>query len=203
MSCLCPPVTLESCKGSCVFQALDVAAPPISSIAGLREVCKHVKVCILSEAPDDHSGNGRCMKHLRELLPKNCLRHRSTCLGHAVHRVVENTTKEKDVIGDVHAVVMCCSLTSNQQKLLDALWYIIDTELDVVAGFPPISCRAHSESVWSHTLFRSSDHVGGSIELRLGELGPIAALASTEQLHRASALDTRWSHCARAVASTR
>lgn len=104
------------------------------SIQGLRQICDRVEVMLISEAPDDATSMRRMLDKVSASLPANCLHHRSPCFGHGLHRIMVTATKEDDTIGDVHAICVCTSLVSNQEKILRGMRTVIDRDFVLFRG---------------------------------------------------------------------
>ncbi len=85
------------------------------SAAGIAELCADVEFSILNEHPDSASSNGRKKAKTSQQLPSNCLFVNGVCDAHQAHRVVE--LREKDVVGNVHAIAVSAANREIQNKL--------------------------------------------------------------------------------------
>jgi len=87
---------------------------------------------VLNEQPDSGSGNIRKKAKTAKNAPSNCLFVSGRCDAHQGHRTVE--LKERDVVGNVHAISVSCANPDFQNKLQLALKTIIDREILFMRG---------------------------------------------------------------------
>lgn len=78
--------------------------------------------------------------------------------SHQGHRVIESRWKQ--LVGHVHAVAVTCSHVTNQSKLQQALWRLID-DVDYNIGFPQEAWKEYNMSVLRRTLLRREVFVSG------------------------------------------
>ncbi len=89
------------------------------SVTGLDDLCKSVPAVILTEHPDSAGPNLRKKAMTADNLPSNCLYVSGCCDAHQAHRIVE--LKERDSIGNVHAIAISAANPELQNKLQLAL----------------------------------------------------------------------------------
>ncbi|CAK0885912.1 unnamed protein product, partial [Prorocentrum cordatum] len=115
-------------------------------------------------APDDHSANRRRKQKYFSGLPANTFAVDWKCSAHQGHRVIEN--REREVIGNVHAVRVTCSQPHWQNKFQQALKQIIREDL-ASGGFqiqvPVPRWQARNDSLFSRTYLRRRTMVTADI----------------------------------------
>ena len=90
-------------------------------------------------------------------------RHRHACI-HArtsnsqAHRVI--LSREKEVVGDVHASCVACS---HHQNVLQSTLHEITAEVQYIVGYPPKHFYENNKTILYHTLLRREVYVKGSI----------------------------------------
>ncbi len=89
-------------------------------------------MAILSEHPDSASPNLRKMAKTAESVPENCAHVRGVCCAHQSHRVVE--IREKECIGDIHAIAVSLANGELQSKCQVVLRQLIDRDLVFCRG---------------------------------------------------------------------
>ena len=149
---LVPPRFCEKGNSTCIFNGVDDAVPKMSA-GSIQERATQVRFGIVAEIADAAGPNTRKQLETFRLLPNNILGFRGVCASHRIHLVVVSTTKEKEVIGDVHAVVFSAGLTSHHEMLLRAYreWLSKPGNFSRYTGMPgdPL-VRRHSETLWKH-----------------------------------------------------
>ena len=153
---MCRPLFLQNGKASSIYKAIDQSCDLVSR-EGLQHIsitCPHSCLC---EVPDAASANKRNkQKRFNQLGPTQYAVD-NDCADHQLHRIVQST--EKQVIGDLHAMHVTCTNTSNQNRLQKALWELIDEELDYRVGSPDDSWAQRNELIAEYTVLRHSRHV--------------------------------------------
>ena len=116
-----PPVVLERGNSSCTFSAVDrsvgfFSADVISRFA--EEVGAWV---IINDTPDNCRVNLRMQAFLAGLLGPRVLFSPGGCVAHKVHRIVHHATREKDVVGNCHALQFVFSIQGRRQQIWNTL----------------------------------------------------------------------------------
>jgi hypothetical protein len=152
----CRPRILQSGNASCLFTATETEVPEFSK-AGLRSLSEDCPFAIVNEQPDAASSNTRKKAKSSQDTPANVFHVNGVCDAHQGHRMIE--MKEKDLIGNVHAIAVSAANPELQNKLQAALKAIIDRELIFVRGEPDPRCARRNALVVKHTLSRRRDCV--------------------------------------------
>ena len=88
--------------------------------------------------------------------------------SHRVHSVVASSTKEKKLVGDVHAVSFAASLPSHREMLLKALWSLLSQPgfFRRYVGVPVNETHLeHAREMWRHCRHRHVFMVCGRLHL--------------------------------------
>ena len=151
-----PPRFCERGNSSTIFRAVETALPMIDS-ARLIDRARHVRFVIYSEIADAAGSNARKQAETMRRLPENVLAFAGACSGHRVHSVVSSTTKEKKIIGDVHAVAYAAGLPTHHEMLLKAYRTLLDKPgyFKRYVGLPlNLDHRKHARAMWQHCKHR-------------------------------------------------
>ena len=121
---LLQPVFCARSNASTIFRAVEQSIPTLGA-PGLCDMASRVPFGILCEVADSAASNRRKQRESFRQLPENVLGVAIPCGSHRVHSVVASSTKEKKLVGDVHAVSFAASLPSHREMLLKALWSLL------------------------------------------------------------------------------
>ena len=61
---------------------------------------------------------------------------------------------EDRLTGHVHAIQLVLSIAARREAVWQALWPIVESELEVVDGKPPAAVSEHNAAVWEQTYGR-------------------------------------------------
>ena len=155
------PLTLQTTSASVIFRACEQASDTLS-MAGLRRIGSSAKLFILAEVPDNVSANNRKKAAAAAMLPVNCLYAGMLgCTVHRLHRIIEASTNESELIGGVHAVSLVSSVPRYRNTMLQRLREIVDEELEILDSDQPAWAR-HRVAILKHSLGREFHFVRGS-----------------------------------------
>ena len=90
------------------------------SAEDITERAKHIKFAIVADIADAASSNLRKQLETFRVLPHNVLGFAGVCSSHRIHVMAISGTREKNTIGDIHAVVYSDGLTSHHAMPLRA-----------------------------------------------------------------------------------
>jgi hypothetical protein len=153
-----PPVFLQRGNASTLHRACEDAIPQLSFESGLHRIAAHAKYGIVSELPDACSANNRKKAKAFSMLPSNIFGVNGQCGCHQCHRVVESS--EKDMIGNVHAVHVTCTLCHNQTKMQVRFRELL-REVDFKFGVPPHDYQQRNREMLERTIIRRSIYIIG------------------------------------------
>ena len=91
----------------------------MKEVSSSVELAAHVSYGAVQECPDACSANARKKAKTFSELPDNVFGVDGTCGTHQGHRIVES--REKDMIGNVHAVFVTCANVGHQNRIQRAL----------------------------------------------------------------------------------
>ena len=156
------PMVLQRGNSSCIFAGVEAAIPEVS-IASIVRICQNVDFAFWLEMPDAHTANTKTQEHTKTKLPENCGMVAGKCGGHQGHRIVQS--REKTVIGDVHAIAVTCLNTGFQNRFQKSLHLLLKSpeRFQYIDGYPDPEWRAHNEQVLLHTILRRDAMVNGGV----------------------------------------
>ena len=145
------PSVLQKTNASCIYRAFEVCCDPLS-LAKIIEVATLLKLMIISEVPDNVAANNRRMAAYAIKLPANVLYHSGLgCSVHRTHNMLSTAQKQKDLIGDVHAVHIASSTWRHREMMMKALREIVDDELELLDVMNP-RWDLHLKDIMEHAL---------------------------------------------------
>ena len=167
------PMFVERASASCLASALETSLPALD-IAGLKDLCRTAKFVVLQLEGDLAPSNVR-VKHWYgdEFRQHNELAQDSDlgllilldspCVAHIIHRAMEVTFTQKELIPNLHAVAFTCGLPANHRALANATQEILQADFATdyfPRSAPPVAAAQHSRNVLKLTLLRSKDTRG-------------------------------------------
>jgi len=156
---LAQPRIVARGNASCTYSAVEDSVKPLDS-AGVRRLSTSCPFSFVVETPDDASANKRKKEQSRLDCSDNTGFVGSKCGAHQGHRVVES--RQKKLVGHVHAVRVSCVAPSHQTLMQAALVKVLDGSSYHV-GEPNPVFRKHNLLVVKHTLLRREMFTKGSL----------------------------------------
>lgn len=145
------PSFLQSGGASCLYGAVDCG--PAGFKEDLGRLASNVPLGMVSEAPDACSTNKRKMAKTFAELPANILGVEGECGTHQGHRIIES--REREMVGNVHAVHVTCTQTGHQNRLQAALKTLLHSDsIAFYVGPPMEEWVARNRSIAERTLLR-------------------------------------------------
>eukprot|EP00959_Pyramimonas_sp_CCMP1952_P266873 5579393-Pyramimonas_sp.AAC.1 len=125
------------------------------SLRSLRTLAPRVVCFIVQECPDGCCVNVRERLHAATQLPRNGLMIPDSCACHRLHNTVGDVTCEKQLAGDLHAIVRTSTSVANFHTLLTS-WRKIafSTRFRRVPGSPDPEVKKRSFELWRHARCR-------------------------------------------------
>ena len=115
----CRPMIVGSSNASCTFRAVENVLK-MFSLEGLQRICSMVPFVFVVETSDGAVSIERKKQKSLSLAADNCGLIPHKCGGHQGHRIVES--REKKIVGHVHATAVTCNHVTQQSKMQAALW---------------------------------------------------------------------------------
>eukprot|EP00971_Amphidinium_carterae_P078876 1560622-Amphidinium_carterae.2 len=159
------PAIVERNNGSTIFAAVE-DSPVALRLESIRELAPKLDYVLVCEVPDQHSGN--TAKKMRTIaayedLP-NVMYYHSNCLVHQLNLVMQNTTKELDIIGGLHAIAYVTRLVHCRTAPLKALRTIVEEDLAKMyfphSSPPDTAHSSDTENILCHMILRDSRAIG-------------------------------------------
>ena len=157
------PAILQSVNASVVYRAVETCLEDLN-LEAIEKIASKTKVALMTEVPDNASYNYRKMHQTALDLPSNMLYVSDGCSAHICHRIVEASTREQDIIGELHAVSWTCGLPKHHQRMMKEARDIVNEELVWHPGIAPqAEWTEIMEDVLQHTTGRTNEMIKGGI----------------------------------------
>ena len=155
------PAVLQHGGASCIYRGTEDSIPAFSA-EGLSSICEEVPFLFYCELPDGHSANARKQEKTRAALPSNCGMLTAKCGSHQAHRIL--ASREKLIVGDVHACFVMSSHGGNQNRMQKAARTLVD-KMEYNVGYPHPSFEHYNASILLRTVLRRRAFIQGGIDL--------------------------------------
>ena len=109
------PQVLARNSSSCTFNAIEKVHPRLTA-SGLNTLASECSWIVVNDAPDSSKANRRCGRFRQGLFGPRVLHSPGACVGHKVTTVMQKGTRQKDLVGDVHALQSVYSIAGRRNK---------------------------------------------------------------------------------------
>ena len=181
---LVPPRVVGNNQASTVYRAVNTGVPEFS-VEAINQLCGHLKYVLVSECPDNHSGNRRKVyATAQRLTAPNALVVPAACAVHQCNRIVDSL--DTDLLGDVYAAKFVVHLSSYYSHLYRTLRQLVADELVIIpiantTAAERRTWRAHSQSVLDNTVMRKTLFTRGRLDETGDSIGPAAREARARE----------------------
>ena len=157
---LARPMILVNSTASCIYAAFQQECKHVGK-ESVANICEKSPFVFGTESPDAHSSNERKKQQAIEDAPDNLGLLHGRCMGHQAHRSV--ASREKVVIGNVHAIGVTTTQINNQNGMQAGLMELLEN-VDYRVGFPNPAWHAHSLQIIRRTHLRRAQFLEGDAQ---------------------------------------
>jgi hypothetical protein len=165
-----PPMILERNNSSTSFSAVNELLPALR-MESLNELSQELGWASMADAPDSCRSNRRLSAFVGDQSGPRLLYSPGGCVSHKLRNIITNTTKEKHLVGNCHALEFVLSITQRRNEILESFWKLLQdpNETDIILGDPDPAWGVINRLVLHHTMLRFEHYVSGSspVEARL------------------------------------